>query len=129
MLTSVGFLEMSAPEPFSISVVSITDGMSFQLAVDKTDTLDELRRLIGRHVKVKKEKICLLFRDKEMVGGTLEKNKIVEGSTVKFVPRTETGIISPTAEDAAVIQALESLSERQVKIQITAPNDQLRSCR
>ena len=45
MLTSVGFLEMSAPEPFSISVVSITDGMSFQLAVDKTDTLDELRRL------------------------------------------------------------------------------------
>ena len=57
MLTSVGFLEMSAPEPFSISVVSITDGMSFQLAVDKTDTLDELRRMIGRHVKVKKEKV------------------------------------------------------------------------
>ena len=110
--------EMAAMDRFSIQIISITGGLPFQLVMNKTDTVDDLKKAIGQKVKVRKEKICLLYLDKELVVGTLEDNNIVEGSTVKFVPRTETGLIAPTPEDTAVIQALESLTERQVEIQV-----------
>ena len=109
---------MAAMDHFSIQIISITGGLPFQLVMNKMDTVDDLKKAIGQKVKVRKEKICLLYLDKELVVGTLEENNIVEGSTVKFVPRTETGLIAPTPEDTAVIQALESLTERQVEIQV-----------
>ena len=109
---------MAAMDHFSIQIISITGGLPFQLVMNKTDTVDDLKKAIGQKVKVRKEKICLLYLDKELVVGTLEDNNIMEGSTVKFVPRTETGLIAPTPEDTAVIQALESLTERQVQIQV-----------
>ena len=101
---------------FSIQIVSITGGLPFQLVMNKTDTVDDLKKAIGLKVKVHKEKVCLIFLDKELVDGTIEENNIVDGSTVKFVPRTETGMMAPTPEDTAVIQALESLSEKQVAL-------------
>ena len=109
---------MAAMDHFAIQIISITGGLPFQLVMNKMDTVDDLKKAIGQKVKVRKEKICLLYLDKELVVGTLEDNNIVEGSTVKFVPRTETGLIAPTPEDTAVIQALESLTERQVEIQV-----------
>ena len=109
---------MAAMDHFSIQIISITGGLPFQLVMNKMDTVDDLKKAIGQKVKVREEKICLLYLDKELVVGTLEENNIVEGSTVKFVPRTETGLIAPTPEDTAVIQALESLTERQVEIQV-----------
>ena len=105
-----------ATDHFSIQIVSITGGLPFQLIMNKTDTVDDLKKAICLKVKVRKEKICLLFLDKELVDGTIEENNIVDGSTVKFVPRTETGMMAPTPEDTAVIQALESLSEEQVRL-------------
>ena len=108
----------------SIQIVSITGGLPFQLVMSKTDTVDDLKKAISQKVKVRKEKICLLFLDKELVEGTLEENNIVDGSTVKFVPRTETGMMAPTPEDTAVIQALESLSEKQVGLKVPVYRNQ-----
>ena len=114
----MSWAEMAAMDHFSIQIVSITGGLPFQLVMDKADTVDNLKKAISQKVKVRKEKICLLYLDRELVEGSLKESNIVEGSRVKFVPRTETGVISPTSEKTAVIQAMESLSETEVKVKI-----------
>ena len=109
---------MAAMDHFSIQIVSITGGLPFQLVKDKADTVNNLKKAISQKVKVRKDKICLLYLDKELVEGSLEESNLMEGSRVKFVPRTETGMIAPTPEKTAVIQALESLSETEVKVKV-----------
>ena len=110
--------EMAAMDHFSIQIVSITGGLPFKLVMNKADTVGDLKKTISQKVKVQKDKICLLYLDKELVEGSLEENNIVDGSTMKFVPRTATGIIAPTSEETAVIQAMESLSETEVKVKV-----------
>ena len=109
---------MAAMDHFSIQIVSITGGLPFQLVMNKADTVGDLKKTISQKVKVQKDKICLLYLDKELVEGSLEENNIVDGSTMKFVPRTATGIIAPTSEETAVIQAMENLSETEVKVKV-----------
>ena len=109
---------MAAMDHFSIQIVSITGGLPFQLVMDKEDTVDNLKKAISQKVKVRKDKICLLYLDKELVEGSLGESNLMEGSRVKFVPRTETGMIAPTPEKTAVIQALESLCETEVKVKV-----------
>ena len=110
--------EMAAMDHFSIQIVSITGGLPFQLVMDKADTVDNLKMAISQKVKVRKDKICLLYLDKELVEGSLGESNLMEGSRVKFVPRTETGMIAPTPEKTAVVQAMESLSETEVKVKV-----------
>ena len=109
---------MAAMDHFSIQIVSITGGLPFQLVMDKADTVDNLKKAISQKVKVRKDKICLLYLDKELVEGSLGESNLMEGSRVKFVPRTETGMNSPTPEKTAVVQAMESLSETEVKVKV-----------
>lgn len=47
----------------TISVTPTTGGQ-FDLAVTKTDTIESLKKLISKKLKVPKERICLLHRER-----------------------------------------------------------------
>lgn len=96
----------------NITVAPFTGG-PFQVNVNKTDTIEELRKVIARRLKVSKERIYLLYRESELVEGSVGTNLLVDGSTVTLLPRAETGLLSPKPEQS-VMQALESLNEQQV---------------
>jgi len=96
----------------NITVAPFTGG-PFEVKVSKKDTVDELKKVIARRLKVSKERIYLLYRESELVDGSVGTNLLVDGSTVTLLPRAETGLISPKPEQS-VMQALESLNEQQV---------------
>lgn len=95
-----------------ITVAPFTGG-PFEVSVNRADTIEELKRVIARRLKVAKERIYLLYRDSELSDGSVSQNMLVDGSTVTLLPRAETGLISPKPEQS-VMQALESLNEQQV---------------
>merc|ERR1719195_681421 len=101
-----------SPNNLNITVAPFTGG-PFEVEVSKMDTVDELKKVIARRLKVSKERIYLLYRESEMVEGNVSTNLLVDGSTVTLLPRAETGLISPKPEQS-VMQALESLNEQQV---------------
>jgi len=96
----------------NITVAPFTGG-PFEVRVSKLDSVDELKKVIARRLKVSKERIYLLYRESELVEGSVSTNLLVDGSTVTLLPRAETGLISPKPEQS-VMQALESLNEQQV---------------
>jgi len=96
----------------NITVAPFTGG-PFEVRVSKMDSVDELKKVIARRLKVSKERIYLLYRESELVEGSVSTNLLVDGSTVTLLPRAETGLISPKPEQS-VMQALESLNEQQV---------------
>jgi len=100
------------PSMVNITVAPFTGG-PFQVNVNKSDTIEELRKVIARRLKVSKERIYLLYRESELVEGSVGTNLLVDGSTVTLLPRAETGLLSPKPEQS-VMQALESLNEQQV---------------
>merc|ERR1719225_2397570 len=100
------------PNNVNITVAPFTGG-PFQVKISKMETVEELKKLIARRLKVSKERIYLLYRESELVDGSVSNNLLVDGSTVTLLPRAETGLISPKPEQS-VMQALESLNEQQV---------------
>merc|ERR1719410_2626240 len=100
------------PNNVNITVAPFTGG-PFEVNISKMDTVEELKKLIARRLKVSKERIYLLYRESELVDGSVSNNLLVDGSTVTLLPRAETGLISPKPEQS-VMQALESLNEQQV---------------
>ena len=44
--------------------VSPTTGGQFELSVATTDSVEYLKRLVSKRLRVPKERICLLYRDK-----------------------------------------------------------------
>ena len=45
-------------------IVSPTTGGNFEVKVSKSDSVESLKRIISKRLKVAKERICLLFRDR-----------------------------------------------------------------
>merc|ERR1719195_1473667 len=110
--TESGMATSDNPNNLNITVAPFTGG-PFEVKVSKMDTVDELKKVIARRLKVSKERIYLLYRESELVEGNVSTNLLVDGSTVTLLPRAETGLISPKPEQS-VMQALESLNEQQV---------------
>lgn len=103
--------EVASPR-LSITVAPFTGG-PFEVRVGGGDSIEDLKKVIARRLKVAKERIYLLYRESELVEGSIGTNLLVDGSTVTLLPRAETGLISPKPEQS-VMQALESLNEQQV---------------
>jgi len=103
---------MCPPSRVNITVAPFTGG-PFEVRVSRTDTIDDLKKVIARRLKVSKERIYLLYRESELIEGSVSTNLLVDGSTVTLLPRAETGLISPKPEQS-VMQALESLNDQQV---------------
>jgi len=108
----LGESQMSPPPRINITIAPFTGG-PFEVRVCRQDSIDELKKVIARRLKVSKERIYLLYRNSELVDGSVNTNLLVDGSTVTLLPRAETGLISPKPEQT-VMQALESLNDQQV---------------
>uniref|UniRef100_A0A1B6KKR7 Ubiquitin-like domain-containing protein n=1 Tax=Graphocephala atropunctata TaxID=36148 RepID=A0A1B6KKR7_9HEMI len=96
----------------TISVTPTTGGQ-FDLAVTKNDTIENLKKLISKKLKVPKERICLLHRERQLREGTVQENQLVDGSRLTLLPSVETGLLAQRPEQS-VMQALESLNDSQV---------------
>ncbi|XP_047491498.1 midnolin-like [Penaeus chinensis] len=73
--------------------VSPTTGGQFELRVAATDSVEFLRRLVSKRLRVPKERICLLYRDRHLRDGTLEENSIIDGARITLLPSVETGLL------------------------------------
>ncbi|KAI0231783.1 hypothetical protein LSAT2_017845 [Lamellibrachia satsuma] len=90
-----------------------TIGGHFQLQVSAQDTVDGLMKAIGKRLKIQREKISLLYRERLLTEGTLSENGIHEGCKITLLPNVESGLVPPKPEHT-VLQALENLSDSQV---------------
>ncbi|KAL1495089.1 hypothetical protein ABEB36_010562 [Hypothenemus hampei] len=98
----------------SITVhVSPTTGGDFFINVEPDSTVEDLKKLISKRLKVPRDRICLLFRDKQLQDGNLYQHGIGDGSKITLVPNVETGLINQRPE-MGIMQALESLNDTQV---------------
>ncbi|XP_017791296.1 PREDICTED: midnolin-A-like isoform X2 [Habropoda laboriosa] len=100
------------PDEITISITPTTGGQ-FELTVDRTDTVENLKKIISKRLKVAKERICLLHRERLLREGTLEENRLQDGSQLTLLPSVETGLLAQRPEQS-VMQALESLNDSQV---------------
>ncbi|CAG9856314.1 unnamed protein product [Phyllotreta striolata] len=93
--------------------VSPTTGGDFFLSVDSDISVENLKKLISKRLKVPRDRICLLFRDKQLQDGNLLQHGISDGSRITLLPNVETGLITQRPE-IGIMQALESLNDTQV---------------
>lgn len=93
--------------------VSPTTGGDFYLSVDSDISIENLKKLISKRLKVPRDRICLLFRDKQLQDGNLLQHGISDGSRITLLPNVETGLITQRPE-IGIMQALESLNDTQV---------------
>ncbi|CAH0555453.1 unnamed protein product [Brassicogethes aeneus] len=93
--------------------VSPTTGGDFYLMVEPDVTVENLKKLVSKRLKVPRDRICLLFRDKQLQDGDLLQHGISDGSRITLLPNVETGLITQRPE-IGIMQALESLNDTQV---------------
>lgn len=104
---------VAASSPLINVGVYPTTGGHFDLQVNRTDTIEHLKKMISKKLKVAKERICLLYKEKDLREGSLHENNVQEGSRIILLPMVETGLLTQRPEQS-VLQALESLSDAQV---------------
>ncbi|XP_045446068.1 midnolin homolog [Melitaea cinxia] len=93
--------------------IQTTTGGSFSISVNGKNTVEHLKKLVSKKLKVSKDRICLLHRERQLRDGTLQENGLLDGSRVILLPSVETGLLSQRPENS-VMQALESLNDSQV---------------
>ncbi|KAJ8945108.1 hypothetical protein NQ318_001573 [Aromia moschata] len=93
--------------------VSPTTGGDFYLSVEPDITVENFKKLVSKRLKVPRDRICLLFRDKQLQDGNLIQHGISDGSRITLLPNVETGLITQRPE-IGIMQALESLNDTQV---------------
>ncbi|XP_059618531.1 midnolin homolog [Phlebotomus argentipes] len=99
-------------EPITINI-STTTGGNFTQAVETHYSVENLKKIVAKKLRVAKDRICLLHRERELQEGTLKENGIVDGSRIILTPNVETGLLAQRPE-STVMQALESLNDSQV---------------
>ncbi|XP_050676199.1 midnolin homolog [Leptidea sinapis] len=93
--------------------IQTTTGGNFSISVNCKNSIDHLKKLVSRKLKVSKERLCLLYRERQLIDGTLEENGLLDGSRIILLPSVETGLLSQRSENS-VMQALETLNDNQV---------------
>lgn len=101
-----------AVSPMTLNVTTTTGG-SFSVVVDGENSVENLKKIISKKLKVSKDRICLLHRERELHDGSLRDNGLMDGSKLILTPNVETGLLAQRAENT-VMQALESLNDNQV---------------
>ncbi|CAH1772588.1 unnamed protein product [Owenia fusiformis] len=90
-----------------------TTGGQFDLNIPASETIDGLKRAVGKKLKVPKDRITLLYKDRLLKEGTLFEHQVVDHSKITLLPNVESGLMTNKAENS-VMQALENLTELQV---------------
>lgn len=104
--------ETNQNQKIEIQIVKTTGG-SFEVTVDNDITVENLKKIVSKKLKISKDRICLMNSERELQDGTLTENGIVNGSKIIVTPNVETGLAQRNAENT-VMQALESLNDNQV---------------
>ncbi|XP_046960421.1 midnolin homolog [Vanessa cardui] len=93
--------------------IQTTTGGSFSISLNGKNTVEHLKKVVSKKLKVSKDRICLLHRERQLRDGTLQENGVLDGSRIILLPSVETGLLSQRPENS-VMQALESLNDAQV---------------
>jgi hypothetical protein len=93
--------------------IAPTTGGTFDFRVKQDESIDNLKKSIAKKLKVYKEQICLLHRDRLLQTGQVCDYGLVDGSRISLVPSVETGLLTQRPEQS-VLEALEGLNESQV---------------
>ncbi|KAG5682739.1 hypothetical protein PVAND_012072 [Polypedilum vanderplanki] len=104
--------ETNQNQKIEIQIVKTTGG-SFEVTVENDITVENLKKIVSKKLKISKDRICLMNSERELQDGTLTENGIVNGSKIIVTPNVETGLAQRNAENT-VMQALESLNDNQV---------------
>ncbi|KAI5644036.1 ubiquitin family domain-containing protein [Phthorimaea operculella] len=103
-----------SPQSTDITLnIQTTTGGNFSISVNGKSTVEHLKKLVSKKLKVSKDRICLLHRERQLRDGTLAENGLLDGARVILLPSVETGLLSQRPENS-VMQALESLNDNQV---------------
>ncbi|XP_041976653.1 midnolin homolog [Aricia agestis] len=103
-----------SPQSSDITLnIQTTTGGNFSISLNGKNTVEHLKKLVSKKLKVSKDRICLLHRERQLRDGTLVENGLLDGSRVILLPSVETGLLSQRPENS-VMQALESLNDTQV---------------
>ncbi|XP_013201117.2 midnolin homolog [Amyelois transitella] len=103
-----------SPQTTDITLnIQTTTGGNFSISLNGKNTVEHLKKVVSKKLKVSKDRICLLHRERQLRDGTLEENGLLDGSRVILLPSVETGLLSQRPENS-VMQALESLNDTQV---------------
>ncbi|XP_019876634.1 midnolin homolog isoform X3 [Aethina tumida] len=106
--------------------VSPTTGGDFYLNVEPDVSVDNLKKLVSKRLKLPRDRISLLFRDKQLLDGNLMQHGISHGSRITLLPNIETGLMGGYISNKSrihcrtprpeygIMQALESLNDSQV---------------
>ncbi|CAL1301892.1 unnamed protein product, partial [Larinioides sclopetarius] len=72
--------------------VQPTTGGRIELRVSPDSSVGSLKSAVAKRLKLSKDKIVLLHRNKQLTEGSLMDNNILEGSKLTLLPTVETGI-------------------------------------
>lgn len=100
------------PHPHISIHISPTTGGDFYLTVEPDITVENLKKLVSKKLKVPRDRICLLFRDKwvivrfggycrvtmcnccrQLQDGSILQHGVADGSKVTLLPNVETGLV------------------------------------
>uniref|UniRef100_F6YYL7 Ubiquitin-like domain-containing protein n=1 Tax=Ciona intestinalis TaxID=7719 RepID=F6YYL7_CIOIN len=101
-------------QSITLSICPITGG-TFDLEVRASDSVEELRKKIARHLQTPKERLTILFKEKVLTSGMLADQQIQDGNKITLLPSVESGFSSTVqGTQQSIIQAIESLSDVQI---------------
>jgi hypothetical protein len=83
------------------------------MRVTPQDCIEGLKRAIAKRLKIPKERLILLHKDRLLKDGSLRDNGVTDASKITLLPNVESGLMSQRP-DHSVMQALENLSDNQV---------------
>nr|XP_025954652.1 midnolin [Dromaius novaehollandiae]XP_025954662.1 midnolin [Dromaius novaehollandiae] len=120
--------ELLPNEPSMNLCINTTTGTRYELCVPADETVEGLKRRLSQRLKVPKERLALLHKESRLSSGKLQDLGVVEGSKLTLVPTVEAGLMSQASRpEQSVMQALESLTETQVRGAMRRPERQRRS--
>ncbi|CAG0890855.1 unnamed protein product [Darwinula stevensoni] len=78
--------------PVTVSIHPTTGGQ-FELQTSAAESVDSLKKAISKKLKVPKERICLLYRDRHLRDGSLTENSVGDGAKITLLPSVESGLL------------------------------------
>lgn len=84
-----------------------------KLQVLPSSKVSTLKGVISNRIKLARDKIVLLQRNRQLTEGTLEENHVTDGARLMLVPCVEAGLLASRPEHS-VLKALNTLTDTQV---------------
>lgn len=101
-------------EPRITISVHTTTGGRMQLQLQPQCTVAALKKTLSARLRLAKDRMVLLHRNRQLKEGTLDSNNVRDGERLTLLPSVETGLQAIKPEQS-VMQALESLTDAQVE--------------